>query len=166
MAITECIDYNWYHRHFIIHSFFSSLIGSRYISLFFLFFQFYSVVSRHSKVHNFTSCLSFFFNWLSLDLVVWQRLDDPFVYQNPWEVCASRSLGRILGCAYTPFSNGQFKIFCTVPGGLSSPPSCGCYCNFFALIYCIHLLWNWSFHFYHHIVDICHFVESYLILSW
>ena len=42
------------------------------------------MVNRDSKVHNFASSL---FCWLYLSLVVWSRLGDPFVYQNPREVC-------------------------------------------------------------------------------
>ena len=57
---------------FMFHSFFNSLARSRYLSLsyhyyiliinlslHFTFFQFYSVVSRDSKVHNFSSSLFF-----------------------------------------------------------------------------------------------------------
>ena len=55
----------------------------RWFSLFFFFFFFF-----------------FFCCWLSLDLVVWQRLDDSFVSQNPIEVCASYFLGQILVCIY------------------------------------------------------------------
>ena len=42
-----------------------------------------------------------YFCWLSLGLVAWPRLCDPFISQNPSEVCASHSHGRILGCAYS-----------------------------------------------------------------
>ena len=45
----------------------------------------------------------FFCCWLSLGLVVWPRLDDPFVFQNPSEFCSSHFLGRILGRAYNNF---------------------------------------------------------------
>ena len=38
----------------------------------------------------------FFFCWLSQDLVVWPRLDDSFVSQNPNQFCASHFLGRII----------------------------------------------------------------------
>ena len=41
---------------FMFHSFFNSLARSRYLSLF-TFFQFYSVVSRDSKVDNFAEFL-------------------------------------------------------------------------------------------------------------
>ena len=36
-------------------------------------------------------------------MVVWPRLDDPFVTQNPREVLAAHSPGRIMGCAYHLF---------------------------------------------------------------
>ena len=57
--------------------------------IFFSFFQFYSMVSRDSKVHNFASFLFFFFWWLLYGLVVWPRLGNPFVCQSPSGVCIS-----------------------------------------------------------------------------
>ena len=42
-----------------------------------------------------------FFYWLSLDLIIWPRLGDPIISQNPKEFCAFHFLGRIPGCAYT-----------------------------------------------------------------
>ena len=52
---------------------------TKVLILLFTFFQFYSVVSWDSKVHNFTSSLFFFFFffffcWLLLGLAVWLRL--------------------------------------------------------------------------------------------
>ena len=41
-----------------------------------------------------------FLCWLSLGLVVWSGLGDPFVSQNPREVCVAHFPGRILDCAY------------------------------------------------------------------
>ena len=46
------------------------------------FFQFYNEVSRDRKIHNSASYI-FFFCWLLFGLVVWPRLSDPFVSQNP-----------------------------------------------------------------------------------
>ena len=54
----------------------------------------------------FSSFFSFFFFLISLGLVVWPRLDDPFVSQNRREVFASYFLGRIMGRAYTICSYG------------------------------------------------------------
>ena len=80
--------------------FFNFLARPRYLSLFSLF----SISTRWSagtakfpigQVFCFCCC------WLSLCLVVWPRSGDPFVSQNPKEVCATHFLGRILGCAYT-----------------------------------------------------------------
>ena len=51
--------------------------------LLFTFFQFYSVVSRDSKVDNFANSLFFFFCRLSLGLVFWPRFGDPCVFQSP-----------------------------------------------------------------------------------
>ena len=78
---------------FMFHSFFSSLARSRYLSPFSLSFSF---IQYSTETPKFTIRQILFF-WLSQGLVVWPRLDDPFVYQNPKEFCAS----RFLGCAYT-----------------------------------------------------------------
>ena len=84
---------------FMFISFFNSLARSRYLSFFFIFFQYNSVVSRYSKVHNFTSSL--FFCWLLWVLVFWPRLGDPSVCQSPIGVNVHHSPGQMLGCAYT-----------------------------------------------------------------
>ena len=54
-----------------------------------------------------------FFCWLSLGLVVWPRLCDLFVSQNPREVYASHSPGWIPSCSYTTCLYGQISILCT-----------------------------------------------------
>ena len=69
---------------FLLHSFFNSQARSRYLSLIFFvaFLQFYPVVSWKGKVHYLAGSLFFFlflFCWLSLNLVVWPRLEDLFV---------------------------------------------------------------------------------------
>ena len=79
---------------FMFHSFFSSLLKFTYLSLFSLSLIFTLWSARMAK-------LVFFCCWLSLGLVVWLRLGDPFISQNPREVCASYSPGIILGCTYT-----------------------------------------------------------------
>ena len=74
--------------------------------LLFTFFQFYSVVNRYSKVHNFANSLFFFLFCLLWGLVFWPTLGDPFEYQNSIEICVCHSPGQMLGCAYTicPYS--------------------------------------------------------------
>ena len=72
----------------MFHSFFNSLARSRYFSFAFSFI----LGSAKSTVRQ----VLFFFCWPSLGLVVWPRLDDPFVFQNPRELCASPFLGRIM----------------------------------------------------------------------
>ena len=86
--------------------FHSSLVRSRYVSLF-VFFQFYPVVSRNSIVHSSAGSL---FYWLSQGLVVWSRLGDTFVSQNPREFCEY----HFLGCTYIIFlgSNLDFLHNC------------------------------------------------------
>ena len=58
---------------------------------------------QDNKFHNSASPLFlflFFFFWLSLDVVVWARLGDPFVSQNPREVRTSQYPENILDRAY------------------------------------------------------------------
>ena len=49
---TKCTNYNWYHRHFHVPQFFQFVSKVLEFILLFVFFQFYSVVSRDSKVEN------------------------------------------------------------------------------------------------------------------
>ena len=147
----------------VFHNFFNFFRKFQVLILLFTFLQFYSVVSRDSKVHNFVSslfslliiigschladirlsvfCFFFFtlwsdgtamstiwqvlfFCWLSLALVVWPRLGDLILSQNPRELCSSDSSGRILGCTCTTFSYDQVKISSTIPCLSLSPPRC------------------------------------------
>ena len=48
-----------------------------------------------------------FFDWLSLDLIVWPRLGYLFVSQNSRELCVSHSPGQIPSYAYTTYSYGR-----------------------------------------------------------
>ena len=57
---------------FLFHSFFSISLRGRGTYLSFSFFQFYSVVSRNSKVHSLVNSL-FFFCWSLFVLVFWLR---------------------------------------------------------------------------------------------
>ena len=83
---------------FMFHSFFSSLARFSYLFFFLLSFIFTLWSSWTAKPTNWPVL---FFRLLLLGLVVWLRLGDPFVSQNPIGVCVSHSLGEILGCAYT-----------------------------------------------------------------
>ena len=91
---------------FTFHSFSSSLAKSRYLFLFLLSFSFILRV-YYSAIFLFFFFFFFFFFLLSLGLVVWLRLEDPFVSQNPREVYASHFSGQMLGCTYTICSCGQ-----------------------------------------------------------
>ena len=123
---SECTSYNWYHRHFHIPQFvffFNSLARSSYLSHFSLSSSFTQwSAGRQSPLYGRFSSLSFFCR-LSQGLVVWPRLDDSFVSQNPKEFCAFHFLGRILGCGYTICSYGQITISCTIPSLSPSPYS-------------------------------------------
>ena len=116
---SDSTSYNWYHRHFHVPYF---------LVLFLLSFNFIlrSVGTIKSTIWQFLSLsLSLFFFlfvcWQSQGLVIWPKLSDPFVFQNP-RVRKSHCPGRIPGSAYTTYSYGQISISCTVPS-VSPPPS-------------------------------------------
>ena len=98
---TKSTNYNWHNRLFNVAQFFQFPRKVEVFIFFFTFFQFNSVIMRHSKFHNSTSSLFFLcVSWLSLGLVVWPTLGNPFASQNPSGVCAYHSTRQILGCAY------------------------------------------------------------------
>ena len=100
---TKRTNYIWYHRHFYVPQFFfNSIARTRNLSFFFFFFRFLLILlsglpgQQSPQFDNFSIRY-----WVSSSVFVWLRLGDPFVHQNPWELCASHSPGHILGCAYT-----------------------------------------------------------------
>ena len=101
---------------FMFHRLLSSLVGSRYLSLFSLPFNFILWSDWGANV-------LFFCCWQSL--VVWPSLNDPFVWQNPRELCATYLLGRILSCVYAICSYGQIYPFCTISSRSPCSPSQG-----------------------------------------
>ena len=145
---------------FTYHSFFSSLARSKYLSFFSFSFNYTQMSARTAKStirYILFFFFFFFFLWLSLALVVWLRLNDSFVYQNPRGVCASHSPGQILSCAYTMCSNLNYlhsSKWITLTYTLS------------VLACCNRLFCNWSLRRYHHIIFIGYFVVSYLFLFW
>ena len=82
----------------MFHIFFKFPSKVELLILLFTFFQFYSGVSRDREIYNFES---------SLFLLIWLKLRDPFLCQNPKGVCVSHFLGQMLGCAYIICSYGQ-----------------------------------------------------------
>ena len=98
---------------FMFHNLFNSLARSRYLSLFSPSFSFTLRSARTPKSNIqqvlFFSFFFFFFCccWLSLALVVWLGLDDPFVSQDPREFYASHFPGQILEYVHTICSYGQ-----------------------------------------------------------
>ena len=85
----------------MFHSFFSSLVRSRYLSFFSLSFFFILWSAGTAKSTILQVLIFFFFCWLLLSLVSWPGLGDPFVYQSPIGVYAIHFLGKVLGCVYT-----------------------------------------------------------------
>ena len=76
---------------FMFHTFFSSQARFWYLSLFSLSFCFTLCSAETAK----STIRQFFFCCISLGLVIWSRLGDPFVSQNPRELFASHSPARI-----------------------------------------------------------------------
>ena len=109
---------------FMFDSFFQLPSKVEVLILLFTFVPFYSVVSKASKVHQSTDIFSLFFScWLLQSLVIWPRLVDPFICQNPMGVYVSHSTGQMLDCEYTFCSYGQILISCTTPSGSPYSPS-------------------------------------------
>ena len=108
---------------FMFHSFFNSLARSMKWILLFTFFQFYSVVSRDSKVDNFASSLFLGGGWLLLSVVFWPGLVDPCVCQSTIGVYGCHFRGQALGYAYTICYYGRIEISCTFPSGTPCRPS-------------------------------------------
>ena len=105
---------------FMFHSFFNSLARSRYSSLFSHSFSFTQWSAGTAK---YTNLQVLFFLLIIIRSFVWLIFAVPFVCQKPRGVCASRSSGEMLACAYTICSSGRIEISCTVPCGSPFPPS-------------------------------------------
>ena len=106
---------------FMFHCFISSLQGpGTYLSFYFLSILFYGQPRQQNPLFSKFS----FSCWWLLGLVIWPRLGDPFIYQNPRRVNASHFLGQILVCAYTICLYSQISVPCTIPNGSPCPPSC------------------------------------------
>ena len=71
---------------FMSHSFFKFPSKVEVLILLFTFFQFYSVVSQYSKVHNFASSLFFFF--FSFFLLI--TISSGLLAEIRWSVCMSK----------------------------------------------------------------------------
>ena len=81
-----------------------------------VFFQYYSIVSRDSKIYNSASSLffSFFFFcsccWLLQYLVVWPRLGDRFYLKTPEQLCVTLSRAVSELCIYHLFTRSTFNF--------------------------------------------------------
>ena len=87
-----------------------SLARSRYLSLFSLSFIF---TLRFSGTANpqFGDVLSFFFCWLSLGLVIWQRLGDPLVSPNLREGFVSHLQNELISNTLNYLRMQYLKLF-------------------------------------------------------
>ena len=136
---------------FMFYSF-CSLSRSRFLSLFSLFLKF-SLCGQPEQQSPLFGGFSLFC-WLSLGLVVWLRLGDLFVSQNPRGVCASHFPGRILGYEYTICSYGQIETLHNSQWITFRTQLCFVLYSFRA--YSNRLLCDWSFHFDHHVFLSCY----------
>ena len=86
---------------------FSVLKHSLCSYLIFAVIQFYLVVNQNRKISSWAG--SFFYR-ISLSLIVWLILRNPFIPQNHREVCAFYFLEPIPDCAHTICSYSQIKL--------------------------------------------------------
>ena len=101
---------------FIFHSFFQ--FPSK-VEVFVLFFTLFLILICGQPEHQSPQFLFFCYH----KFVVWLRLGDPFVSQNPRGIFVYHSPGLMLGCAYAICSYGQISISWTIPCGSLCPPS-------------------------------------------
>ena len=97
---------------FMFHSFFNSLVRSRYLSFFSHYFSFILWSAGTAK----STILQILFFCLSF-------LGDPYMCQSPVGVYMCHFLGQELGCEYTICWHGQISISCTFLSGSPCPPS-------------------------------------------
>ena len=81
----------------MFHSFFQLPSKVQVLVLLFAFFQFYSVVSQDSRVHNFTSSLFFLFLFLLLIIIRSGHLAEIW-----WSVCMSKFHRSLFYYYFTP----------------------------------------------------------------
>ena len=86
---------------FMVHSFFQFPSNVKVFILLFIFFQFYSMVSRDSKVINIANSFLLLLLLIIIGSVRLGEIRWPFVSQNPIGFCVSLYPGKMLGCAYT-----------------------------------------------------------------
>ena len=89
----------------MFHGFFQFPRKAEVLILLFTFFQFYSAVSRYSKVHNFANSLFLLLITIRSGLLAEIRWS-VCMSKSPWCLCVS-FLRQMLGCAYTICSYGQ-----------------------------------------------------------
>ena len=92
---------------FMFHNFFNSHARSMYFSLFSLSFNF-TLLSAETVKSTILQVLSFY--WLLQGLVVWPRLNDPFVCQNPRRICSSFSRTDVGSGIYHLFVWSNFNF--------------------------------------------------------
>ena len=103
VTVTKSTNYYWYKHQFHVPQFFQFSSKAEVLILLFTFFQFYSVVSRDSEVHNFVSSLFFF---LLLIIIRSGRLEIRWsvcMSKSHWSLCVSFSNTDVLLCIYHLF---------------------------------------------------------------
>ena len=115
---------------FMFHSFFNSLVRSRYLSFFSFSFNFtlWSAGTGKSLILQVIFfCFFFFFFFFWLTIIRSGRLAESrglvYMSKSQKSLCACHSPGQMLSSAYTICSNGQIEISCTIHSRSLCPPS-------------------------------------------
>ena len=92
------------------------------------------MLSRDSKVHNFTRCLFLLIIIRSgrLAQIRWSVCRTKFLRS----LCYRNSPGQKLGCEYTICLNGQISVSWIIPSGLPCPPICVSFYTLSVLMCC------------------------------
>ena len=134
---TKSSNYNWYHCHFHVLHFFSSICKVQVFIFLFTFFQFYcGLLGQQSpRFGNFSFFFFFFFFLLTITR-------SGHLAKIRWSVCISKSqkvvhlnLQDRFWVVHKPFV--QISVSCTISGGLPSPPRCVQSYTLSGLICCI-----------------------------
>ena len=131
-------NYDWYYCHFHVPQVFLTLWQGPDIFLFFfaggsLSFTL-TLWSSGTKKFTYKQILFFLFTKTKSDFQAWIGwsicgLSDPFVSQNPREICASHFLEYFLACPCNVCLYGQILIICTILSWLPSLPNRVCTCH-------------------------------------
>ena len=150
---------------FMFHSFFQFSCKVEVFILLSTFFQFYSVVSRDSKVDNLQILFFFFLVIIIRSGLLAEFRGSVCLSKCHRSLCVSFSRTDAGLCIYHLFVWSNLNFLCIFQ--LITLPTQSCLVlSLSVLICCIRLLCDWWFYLCHCIAYICYFVESYLSSLW